>query len=163
MTNIEAAGFTEAQWRAMCNANMSLPVTLAAADLTQPFVYARGYGVFYVPWGSHYRAMATLLAFANGLACPLAVAAKLHLNHVASVDCAELWLRTTPGACFRSPAGKNVIIGTRGNLTVIERRRFGAVTTWMTDRHEYFCDHHRPASRSATRRSAIQPAAGAVS
>lgn len=60
---LDTSPFTDEQWWAMCDAHMSLPVPLAKADLTKPFVYERRFGLFYVPFGFHHRAMSLLLAF----------------------------------------------------------------------------------------------------
>ena len=70
---LDVRPFTDEQWWSMCDAHMSLPEPLAKADLTRPFVYARRYGVFYVPSGHHQHAMSILLAFRHGHTKGLAV------------------------------------------------------------------------------------------
>jgi hypothetical protein len=72
--------FTDEQWWSMCDAHMSLPIPLAKADLQQPFVYERRYGVFYVPSGQHQNAMSILLAFHHGLTKGIDVADRLRLD-----------------------------------------------------------------------------------
>lgn len=118
--------FTDPQWWAMCDANMSLPVPLAKADLTKPFVYERRFGVFYVPGGFHQTAMSLLLAFQHDLTSGVDVSEKLKLKY--SDGTSEYWLTHTPGACFRSSVGKKVQAGRKGSLTVMEWRRFGDVS-----------------------------------
>lgn len=121
----DVSPFTDEQWWAMCGAQMSMPVPLHAANLTVPFVYERGFGVFYVPMGYHQQAMSTLLAFQHGLNKGVDVAEKLHL--ALSDGTADRWLELTPGAAFRSSVGRSVKAGKKGVLTVIERRHFGEV------------------------------------
>lgn len=104
---------------------MGLPVQLHGADLDKPFVYDRAYGLFYVPMGSHQHAMSILLAFQYGLCKGIEVA--VHLGLKFSSATADHWLESTPGAAFRSSVGRSVQAGKPGNLTVIERRLFGAV------------------------------------
>lgn len=123
MLNIDP--YTEEQWWAMCDANMGLPLPLNEADLSKPFVYERAHGVFYVPRGSHQHAMSVLLAFQHDLHKGVDVAKKLSL--VFSSGTADHWLQNTPGAAFRSSVGKRVLVGKRGSLTVMERRRLGDV------------------------------------
>lgn len=54
-------------WYSMCDYNMGFPVPLNEADLTQPFVYYRKYGVFYVGAGQHHFALSLLLAWEFGV------------------------------------------------------------------------------------------------
>lgn len=123
MLDVEGAGFSDEQWWAMCDAHMSLPVPLAEADVTKPFVYDRRWGLFYVPFGQHQFAMSILLAFHQGSTDAIATADALGLSY--SDGSADYWLEKTPGAAFRSSVGKKVQAGPRGNLTVIERRLLG--------------------------------------
>lgn len=102
------------------------PVPLHEADLTKSFVYDRRWGVFYVPFGHHQLAMATLLAFHHGYTKALVAAKELGLK--GSAEAADRWLEATPGAAFRSSVGKNVQVGPKGNLTPIELRWLGDVT-----------------------------------
>jgi len=120
-----ADAFSDERWWAMCSANMSVPVPLHLADVSQPFVYDRQYGLFYVPVGHHQLAMSTLLAWQHGCVKGLDVAEKLGLEF--SDGTADRWLETTSGAAFRSSQGKKVQAGKRGALTVIERRLLGDV------------------------------------
>lgn len=120
---LDVRPFTDEQWWSMCDANMSLPESLAKADLTRPFVYDRRYGVFHVPSGHHQHAMSILLAFRHGHTKGLAVAEHLGLEF--SHGTADEWLRTTPGACFLSSVGRNVLAGSRDSLSVLERRIIG--------------------------------------
>ncbi|WP_068675143.1 hypothetical protein [Variovorax sp. WDL1] len=107
----------------MCDAQMSMPEPLAKSDLNRPFVYDRRYGVFYVPPGHHQHAMSILLAFRHGHTKGIAVAKHLGLKF--SQGTADEWLRTTPGACFLSSVGKDVLAGTRDSLSVLEKRIIG--------------------------------------
>lgn len=128
----DTSPFSDEQWWSMCDACMSMPVPLAQADLSKPFVYDRQYGVFYVPMGYHQTAMSVLLAFQHGLTKGVDVSEKLELRY--SEGTADEWLRATPGACFRSSVGKKVQAGQRGSLSVIERRIFGEVEYLFEDR-----------------------------
>lgn len=57
---------TQEQFWAACDADMSRPVTLKDANRAKPFVYDREYGLFYVNFGYHQQALATLYAWHNG-------------------------------------------------------------------------------------------------
>lgn len=116
---------SDEMWWAMCDAHLSLPVPLAEADLSKPFVYERSRGVFYVPGGYHPSAMSILLAFQHGLTCGIDVAEKLKLEF--SSGTADYWLEHTPGAAFRSSVGRCVVVGSTKGLTIQERRLFGEV------------------------------------
>ena len=128
---LDVRPFTDEQWWSMCDAHMSLPEPLAIADLSRPFVYDRRYGVFYVPSGHHQHAMSILLAFRHGHTKGLAVAE--HLGLAFSHGTADEWLRTTPGACFLSSVGKNVLAGNRESLSVLERRIIGRGVSYAFD------------------------------
>lgn len=116
---------SEAQWWAMCDANMSEFYPLAKADIARPFVYQRGKGVSYVPFGQHRTAMSLLLAFHEGCARGLDVAQKLDLQY--SCGTADFWLEEVLGTAFRSSVGKKVIAWNPQNLTAIERRILGEI------------------------------------
>jgi hypothetical protein len=126
---LDTSPFTDPQWWSMCDASMSLPVPLAKADLQQPFVYERSYGVFYVPFGQHQQAMSTLLAFRHGLVKGIDVAEHLGLSF--SHGTADEWLRSTPGACFRSSVGKKIQVGSRSSLNALERRLIGIEVAYV--------------------------------
>jgi len=117
--------FTEGQFWKLCDAQMDLPVPLAVADLTKPFVYTRKYGVFYVSSGYHQMAMSLLLAFDHGSLNPIYAAEALGLSF--PFKSADHWLRTTPGTAFRSSVGKKGVHAHRGSLTAIERRLLGDI------------------------------------
>lgn len=116
---------SDEMWWAMCDAHMGLPVPLAEADLSRPFVYERRWGVFYVPGGYHPSAMSLLLAFQHGLCCGIDVGEKLKVS--CSSGTADYWLEHTPGAAFRSSVGRCVSVGSLKGLTIQERRLFGEV------------------------------------
>lgn len=120
---LDTSPFIDRQWWSMCDADMSLPVPLGKADPQKPFIYERRYGVFYVPSRQHQHAMSVLLAFRHGLTKGIEVAERLGLGF--SQGTADEWLRTAPGACFLSSVGQNVLAGTRGSLSVLERRIIG--------------------------------------
>lgn len=119
------AGITDKMWWKMCDFHMALPVPLKEADLTQPFVYERKWGVFYVPMGMHPGAMSLLLAFQHGLTSGIKVADKLGLAY--SDGTADYWLEHTPGAAFRSSVGDKIQTGRFDGLNVREHRLFGDV------------------------------------
>ncbi|MEJ6003736.1 hypothetical protein [Paucibacter soli] len=122
---LDISPFTDPQWWAMCSINMDLPHPLDKADLSRPFVYQRGYGVFYVPGGRHQAVMSLLLAFQHGLNSGVDVANKLSLEY--SSGTADHWLEHTPGAAFKSSVGKHVQVAGPDSLTAIERRILGSV------------------------------------
>ncbi len=124
--------FSDERWWAMCSANMSMPVPLHKADLTKPFVYAREFGVFYVPIGHHQLAMSTLLAWQHECVKPVDVAKKLGLR--LSDETADRWLQHTPGAAFKSSQSGQVMAGRRGSLSVVERRHLGTVTYLFSEK-----------------------------
>lgn len=117
--------FSIDQKNAFFNAGLSNPVMLVDADLTRPFVYAREYGVFYVPWSKHLVAMSHLLAMQHDCKDGVEVAYKLKLLY--SDETADYWLKNTPGAAFRSSVSKRIQVSNGRKLTVIERRLFGDV------------------------------------
>lgn len=102
------------------------PFPLGSADLTQPFVYERRFGVFYVPFGYHQSFMALLLAFQHNSTDAFAVGKKLGLSSYGSGDIADYWFRTTPGAAFRSSVGDHIQVWTLTGMTVFERTVFGS-------------------------------------
>lgn len=120
---LDITPFTDEQWWKMCDAGMGLPLPLAHADLTKPFVYERAYGVFYVPMGHHQRVMSLLLAFQHGMLSTIDLAEKLGLEPHG--ETADRWLESTPGAAFRSSVGKRIQVPTGKGLTAQERRLFG--------------------------------------
>jgi hypothetical protein len=126
---LDTSPFSDAQWWSMCDASMSLPVPLSKADLQQPFVYERSYGVFYVPFGQHQQAMSILLAFRHGLVKGIDVAERLGLSF--SSGTADEWLRSTPGTCFRSSVGKKIQVGSRASLNALERRLVGREVAYV--------------------------------
>lgn len=122
---LDTSPYTDEQWWAMCDVDMPLPIPLAKADLTRPFVYERGRGVFYVAPGRHQVAMSLLLAFQHGKVRGVEVANLLGVDF--SSGTADFWLEHTPGAAFRSSVSSLVHAARPASLTAIERRAFGAV------------------------------------
>ncbi|WP_028536147.1 hypothetical protein [Paludibacterium yongneupense] len=114
--------FSEAQWAAMCDCHMSMPVALPQADLERPFIYERRYGLFYVPGNCHQAAMSLLLAFQHGLATGPDVAAGLGIDYPSST--ADHWLEHTPGAALKSSAGARIQVARVKRLNTNERRFF---------------------------------------
>ena len=112
--------FTQNQWCKMVDSHMSRPVPLNKADLTKPFVYQRGYGVFYVSGGYHPSAMSLLLAFNHGYRNGVSYANDNNLEY--SQGAADQWLRETDGAAFLSSVGDNIQVG--NNLNMTEQRYF---------------------------------------
>lgn len=125
------ANMTQQMWWKMCDCQMELPIALAQADLSKPFIYERKWGVFYVPSGYHQAAMSLLLAFQHNLNSGVDVAKKLGLVH--SEGTADHWLEHTQGAAFRSSVGKKINVATLKNLSVQERRYFGEVMCLFDD------------------------------
>lgn len=109
----------------MCDAGLSTPVPLGSADLKNPFVYDRQYGIFYCQPGYHQSAMSLLLAFHHGFDNGIDVAEFLKLGY--SSETADHWLSHTTGSAFKSSVNSKVYAGRPGNLTVIESRIFGGV------------------------------------
>lgn len=122
---------TQNQFWHSCDCNMSHPVALAKADLTKPFVYDRKYGLFYVPSGYHYLAMAQLLAFHHDLKRPYDVMKKFNLRETS--DCADYWLEHCEGVAFRSSVSKRIKSGKPSSLNAIERRILGEVDYILVD------------------------------
>lgn len=119
-------GMSDPMYWALCDAMADLPLPLAEADLSKPFVYERRWGVFYVPFGHHPGAMSLLLAFQHGLRDGIDAAERLGLSY--SDGTADHWLEHTPGAAFRSSVGKTIQIGRWGGLSPLERRYFAGAT-----------------------------------
>lgn len=57
---------TDEMFYLLCDYRMSEPVPLKDADLGEPFIYDRDYGVFYVDGGYHQLGMALLFAWRHG-------------------------------------------------------------------------------------------------
>lgn len=110
---------TEEMFQALCSCGMSEPVPLASADLTQSFVHERRWGVFYVDFGHHCAAMTLLLAWQHGLIRTGQILEKLDVDVFAAADA---WLENTPGAAFRSSAGREIQVASLMNLSIQERR-----------------------------------------
>lgn len=110
-------------WR-LCDADLSLPVPLEKADLHRPFVYERRWGVFYAPMGSHQMGMSLLLAWQRGFTRGVECANSMGLSY--SSDTADYWLENTPGAAFRSSVRNKILVSRLSNLSIHERRIFGA-------------------------------------
>ena len=98
--------------------NMSKPVSLFDADLSKPFVYQRGAGVFYVSPGYHQHAMALLMALNHNLSCGIDIAEQLELDYPCGV--ADAWL-ASEGTAFRSSVGKEIMFQ---NINLFEERVF---------------------------------------
>lgn len=111
---------TDQQWYKMVDNHMSRPVPLNRADLTKPFVYQRGYGVFYVGGGYHPSAMSLLLAWNHGYRSPISYAEDNDLEY--SCGTADQWLKETKGAAYLSSVGSSIQLGS--NHTVGELRFF---------------------------------------
>lgn len=107
----------------MCDAHMSMPVSLQDADLSKPFVYDRQYGFFYVPFGYHTAAMGLLLAFTIGEVNYINAAEKMNVKFDRMAD---KWLEIE-GHCFKSSVSNKVKAGKKGNLSFAELRVFGEV------------------------------------
>lgn len=114
--NIE---FTDSQWYAICNLNMSLPILLEDANLEKPFIYDRKWGVFYVPRGYHQSAMSLLLAFHYNCRTGIDVGKKLNLKY--SSETADYWLENISGTAFLSSVGKKIYISSYKNLSFKEK------------------------------------------
>lgn len=119
------ADFSDEQWWAMCDIQMSRPVPLNVADLTKPFIYCREFGVFYVGGGRHMAAMTLLLAFQHGELDWLDIAPKLSLEYPYGTS--EHWLEHTPGAAVLSSVSKTIEAFSVSNLNEAERNAFAKI------------------------------------
>lgn len=113
---------TYKQLRAMDNIYLSRPVPLAKADLSKSFVYQRGLGVFYVPFGHHPGAIAMLFALNNGFDNGIDACEALGLEY--SQGATIRWLRETPGAAYKSSVGRRIRAGKIENMSAAELRYF---------------------------------------
>lgn len=118
--------FTDEMRRALLMCHTCYPVALENADLSQPFVYDRKYGLFYVPMGYHQVTMSTLLAFHFGMVCGFDVAKKLNL--IFACETADYWLEHIPGTAFKSSCTKNVLVAHCSNLNAHEKLFFKQIT-----------------------------------
>lgn len=123
--------FSDKHWQEMCNVGMEEPVPLHEADLSQPFVYSRVFGVFYVEFGRHQLAMSTLLAWQHGFLKAYEVADTLNLSYFDKT--ADYWLSNVPGTAFKSSVGSSIMAGKRGNLNSYELRWLKNVTYLFKD------------------------------
>jgi hypothetical protein len=118
--------FTDIQRYQFIDHHMSGPVALRDLDTSQPFVYDREYGAFYVSMGRHPGAMSLLLAFHHGQRDGIDVADMLGLEY--SSETADAWLRNIPGTAFKSSVGSGRIqAGKVGSLSAGEIRVLGDI------------------------------------
>jgi hypothetical protein len=132
MSANESRKLTERQFHVLCSLGASEPIPPGRADLSKPFVYDRGWGVFYVPSGHHQQMMATLLAWNHGCKDTWEVSQKLGMRCM-STKLADHWLETTPGACFKSSQKSadgdvRVHAARSTSLNTMEKRWFGPLT-----------------------------------
>lgn len=121
---LDTSPFTDSQWSQMVSNNMTMPVPLHTANLDNPFVYDRQWGLFYVGSGYHWQAMAMLLSFRNGFDDPYLYARSLDMecNYNAIHKLADKFLEQE-GTCFASSMDVDTItVGKRGNLNAAERQ-----------------------------------------
>src|SRR5690349_12220083 len=117
---------TEAQLYKARDMGMSEPIPLRKADLTQSFVYARDYGVFYVLPCHHQQTMALLYAWDNGQECPYRWETKRlhglnpHLYNADVSDMADYWVDGQQFCAYKSSVGKKIQLGGCGRPTVPE-------------------------------------------
>jgi len=111
---------------ALIENGMSFPVTLFEAIRTEPFIYCRSYGLFYVECGSHQLAAALLLSWANGFEDIIKTMDYFDLNCIS--DLAEKWIETTPGALVLSSVGNIPYASSKDNLNFQEKKFFKRIT-----------------------------------
>jgi hypothetical protein len=120
-------------WWAMCECNMSMPVSLRKADLTKPFVYYRKYGVFYVPFGKHQLALSQLLAWDLGYENFTYIDENL-LNIGSDIcDFADYFLEHTVGTAFKSTQSDSVMAGRKSSLNSMEVDYFSSVNYMLSN------------------------------
>lgn len=107
-------------WWALCDAGLSMPVPLIEADLSQPFVYYRKYGIFYVPPQKHPFALAFLLALEEGVTNYLNIDhTKLGISDFRKIDVysySDYFLENYVGTCYMSSVNNKIRVGKKGNL-----------------------------------------------
>lgn len=117
--------FTDEQWYAMCDQNLSRPVPLHEADLSKPFVYYRPWGLMYVPSGYHQGAMATLYSFQQGCLSYLDAGEALGIKSYRVCETlADRFLTDIDGTAFRSAVGRGITAGRPSSLDARERLVF---------------------------------------
>ena len=103
----------------------SQPVILEQANLRNPFVYDREYGLFYVPYARHVSVMATLYAFHRGFADYADLAEYLGIGY--NTGLSDRFLKEIEGTCYRSSQSIRPVAGKFYNLNDYEREIFGDV------------------------------------
>lgn len=83
----------------------SMPVALQSADITKPFIYVRGYGVFYVNMGHHHIMFATIYAWQKGILHAGDGLIELDM----SIDEMADALSEQDGVAWRSSVGRDII------------------------------------------------------
>jgi hypothetical protein len=101
----------------MINAEMSHPKSLNELDPEKDFVYDRHYGLFFVPFGRHTIAMATLYSFHKGFV----FYGDLSDGYVDTSKIADKFIDEIEGTAFKSSVADSVYYR---NLSSMEKRLF---------------------------------------
>ena len=124
---------TDEMWWSICDANMSEPINLVGADISQSFVYDRKFGLFYVGSGYHQQAMSVILAFHHGFTNLMEVRTELNLKSTS--EAADFWLEKIEGTAFKSSVCKKIIAWNSTNLNFSEKRIFKEIDFLSTKRY----------------------------
>lgn len=131
---------TDPMFWQLCDNRMSEPVPLKDADLSQPFIYDREYGVFYVDGGYHLIGMTMLYAWRHGyekirdmMNTEPNFKEKVKENSYSSISKYEyisnLYLLELKGTAMGSSVGNAIEFGRLSNLNEIEKQIFGRYNT----------------------------------
>lgn len=119
-------------WHLMVRYGLSEPCVLRTAKVSEPFVYDREIGFFYVPKTKHQSAMSLLLAWRLGYKDPFEVPGEKYqqksiFDHDFS-EMADYYLENFSGTCFKSSVSDYVLAGKKGHLNSLELDVFGSVS-----------------------------------
>lgn len=131
---------TDEMFYQLCDYRMSEPLPLKDADLTEPFIYDRQFGVFYVDSGYHMLAACLLYAWRHGeislrelMKSDLEFKTKVKENSYSSQSkyeyVANLYYLDLKGTAMGSSVGDAIEFGRLSNLNEEEKQIFGRYRT----------------------------------
>lgn len=122
---------SDQQFYKLVDLNVSEPIPLRKADLSLPFAYFRGFGVFYVPSGLHMVLTSYLYIWAKGFEDMESFKESIedkdvYFKHGLHETLADKFLNEIEGSAISSSVGNHILIGTISNLNEEEKQVFSS-------------------------------------
>lgn len=105
---------TDEQWWAISD-YASQPIPLRDADLTRPFLYVRGYGVFYIDMGCHQLVSALIYTWMQGKPDIFDLVDEGVLEATSCYEVAATRLTELDGVASLSNVGRDIIYASKLN------------------------------------------------